>query len=197
MGFLSMPHSCITRQFVDLISSFSSSVIENDVKVNIMPFRTLSSIEFQGSCSRDLNLGQSENSIFGIYDKYSFCRCLTGTSLALSGEVKSRFLQLSNRKNVKVNIMPFRTLSSIAFQGSCSRDLNLGQSENCIYGIYDQYSFCRCLIRTSLELSGEVKTRFFQLSNRKNVKVNIMRFRVLCSIEFQGLFLQKREFITV
>ena len=68
----------------------------------------------------------------------------------LSGKVKSRFFQLSNRKNVKVNIMPFRTFSSIEFQGSCSRDLNLSQSENFIYGIYDQYSFCRCLIRTSL-----------------------------------------------
>ena len=112
-----MPHSCITRQFVDLKSQFSSSVIENDVKVNIMPFRTLSSIEFQGSCSRDLNLGQSENYIFGIYDQYSFCRCLTGTSLDLSGTVKSRFFQLSNRKNVKVNIMRFRVLCSIEFQG--------------------------------------------------------------------------------
>jgi hypothetical protein len=69
MGFLSMPHSRITRQFVDLKASFSSSVIENDVKVNIMPIRTLSSIEFQGSSSRDLNLRQSENCIFGIYDQ--------------------------------------------------------------------------------------------------------------------------------
>ena len=44
MGFLSMPHCGITRQFLDIKTSFSSSVIENDVKVNIMPFRTLSSI---------------------------------------------------------------------------------------------------------------------------------------------------------
>ena len=93
--------------------------------------------------------------------------------------------------------MPFRTLSSIELQGSCSRDLNMGQSENYIFRIYDQYSFCRCLIRTSLYLSGEVKSRFVQLSNRKNVKVNIMRFRILCSIEFQGPLLQKLEFITV
>jgi hypothetical protein len=91
MIFLSLPHSCITRQSLDLKTSFSSSVIENDVKVNIMPFRTLSSIEFQGSYSRDLNFGQSENYIFEIYDQYPFCRCLTRTSLDLSGEVKSRF----------------------------------------------------------------------------------------------------------
>ena len=98
---------------------------------------------------------------------------------------------------MKVDIMPFRTLSSIEFQGSCSRDLNLGRSGNCIFGIYDQHSFCRCLTRTSLDLSRKVKSRFFQLSNRKNVKVNIMRFRILCSIEFQGPLLQKLEFFTV
>ena len=45
-----MPHSCITRQSVDIKASFSSCVIEKDVKVNIMRFRTLCSIEFQGSC---------------------------------------------------------------------------------------------------------------------------------------------------
>ena len=121
MGFLSIPHSCITRQSLDIKTSFSNSVIENDVKVDIMPFRTLSSIEFQGSCSRDLNLGQSENCIFGIYDQYPFCRCLTSTSLDLSGEVKIRFFQLSNRKNVKVNIMRFRILCSIEFQGPLLR----------------------------------------------------------------------------
>jgi hypothetical protein len=67
-----MPHSCIIKQFWREKEGFSSCVIE-DVKVNIMPFRTLCSIEFQGSCSRDLNLGQSENCIFGIYDQYAFC----------------------------------------------------------------------------------------------------------------------------
>jgi hypothetical protein len=90
--------------------------------------------------------------------------------------------------------MPFRNLSSIEFQGSYSRDLNLGQSDNCIFEIYDQYTFCQCLSRTSLILSGEVKSRYFQLSIRKNVKVNITRFRILCSIELQGPLLQKLEF---
>ena len=93
--------------------------------------------------------------------------------------------------------MPFGTLSSIEFQGSYRRDLNLGQSEYCIFGIYNKYSFCRFLTGTSLDLSGEVKSRFVKLSNRKNVKDNIMRFRILCSIEFQGPLLQKRELITV
>ena len=53
-------------------------------------------------------------------------------------DIKSKLFQLCNRKNVKVNFMSFRTLCPIEFQGSCSRDLNLGQSEDCIFGIFDQ-----------------------------------------------------------
>ena len=144
--FLSMPQSCISKQSLDIKTSFSSSVIENDVKVNIMPFRTLSSIEFQGSCSRDLNLGQSKNCIFGICDQYSFCRCLTRTSLDLSREVKSRVFQLSNRKNVKVNIMRFRILCSIEFQGPLLQKLEFSRSESCTFEIYCQCAFCWFLI---------------------------------------------------
>jgi hypothetical protein len=99
--------------------------------------------------------------------------------------------------NVKVNIMLFRTLCFIEFQGSCSKYLNLGQSKNCVFGIYHQYDFCGCLTGASPDLSVEVKSRFFQLFNRKNVKVNIMLFRTLCSIEIQGPMLQKLELTTV
>jgi hypothetical protein len=167
MVFLSFPHSCITRQYLDLKTSFSSYVIENDVKVNIMPFRTLSSIEFQGSCSRDLNLDQSENCIFGIYDQYSFCRCLTHTSLDLSGEVKSRFFQLSNRKQVKVNIMRFRILCSIEFQGPLLQKLKAFT----VWKLYfwNLRSMCflsmphSCITRQFVDL----KSKFFQFCNRK------------------------------
>ena len=124
MGFLSMTHSCITRQFLALKSNFFQFCNRKNVKVNIMPFRTLSSIEFQGSCSRDLNLGQSENSIVGIYDQYSFCRCHTRTSLDWSGEVKSRFFQLCNRKNVKVNIMRFESYVLLISKAPCCKNLN-------------------------------------------------------------------------
>ena len=167
MGFLSMPHSCITRQSLDIKTSFSSSVIENDVKVNIMPFRTLSSIEFQGSCSRDLNLCQSENSIFGIYDQYSFCRCLTRTSLDLTGEVKSRFFQLSNRKNVKVNIMRFRILCSIEFQGPLSQKLQFIKVWKLYFWNLRSMRFLSmphsCITRQFVDL----KSKFFQFCNRK------------------------------
>jgi hypothetical protein len=52
-----------------VIAAFSFCVIEKDVKVNIIyaAIRTLCSIEFQGPCSRDLNLGQPENCISGMY----------------------------------------------------------------------------------------------------------------------------------
>ena len=61
-----MPRSCLTRQSVDYKKQVfpPACVIEKEVKVNIMRFLTLCSIEFQGSCSRDVNLGQYENCIF-------------------------------------------------------------------------------------------------------------------------------------
>jgi hypothetical protein len=66
-----MLYSCITR----LVRGGKRQVfpaaclIEKDVKVNIMRFRTLCSIKFQGSCSRDANWGQYKNRIFGIYEQ--------------------------------------------------------------------------------------------------------------------------------
>ena len=45
-------------------ADYSGCIIEKDVKVNIMRFRTLRSIEFQGLCSRNWNLSRSEKYIF-------------------------------------------------------------------------------------------------------------------------------------
>jgi hypothetical protein len=58
-------------------------------------------------------------------------------SLDLSVE-RSRFFSCAIEKDVKVNVILFRTLCSIEFQGSCSKNLNLLLSENCIFGIYGQ-----------------------------------------------------------
>ena len=97
------------------------------------------SIEFQGSCSRDLKLSKSKNCIFGIYDQLAFWRYLTRASPDLSVEVKGGFSSCLIEKNVKVNIMLFRTLCSIEFQGSCSKKLNIRRlSDNSIFGIYGQ-----------------------------------------------------------
>jgi hypothetical protein len=70
IGFLTMPYSCIKRQFVKIYKAgYSRCIIEKEVKVNIMRFRTLRSIEFKGLCSRNWNLSRSENCIFGISDR--------------------------------------------------------------------------------------------------------------------------------
>jgi hypothetical protein len=102
-----------------------------------MLFRTLCSIEVQGSCSRNLNLGQFENCIFGIYCPYAFFRRLIRASLDVRGDKKQVFpAACVIEKDVKVNIMLFRTLCSIEFQATFSRDLNLGHPESYISGIY-------------------------------------------------------------
>ena len=63
-----MTYSCIKRQFMKIYKAgYSRCTIEKDVKVNIMRFRTLRSIVFQGLCSRNWNFSRSENYIFEIY----------------------------------------------------------------------------------------------------------------------------------
>ena len=62
-----MTYSCIKRQSMKIyIAGYSRCINEKDVKVNIMRFRTLRSIAFQGLCSRNWNLPRSESYIFGI-----------------------------------------------------------------------------------------------------------------------------------
>ena len=69
--------------------------------------------------------------------------------------------------NVIYHYMPFRTLCFIEFQGPCSIDLNLGQSDNCIsestvHRLSDDALFVHH------ETSLDIKSRFFQLMrNRK------------------------------
>jgi hypothetical protein len=47
-----MTYACIKRQFVKIYKAgYSRCIIEKDVKVNIMRFRTLRSIEFQASAA--------------------------------------------------------------------------------------------------------------------------------------------------
>jgi hypothetical protein len=73
--------------------------------------------------------------------------------------------------------MLFRTLCSIEFQGSCSGNLNLRRSENCIFLICGQYAFCRSLIHASLDVRGHKKQVFPAAGViEKDVKVNIIIF---------------------
>jgi hypothetical protein len=80
--FLPMASSCIKRQSMKIYEAgYSRSIIEKDVKVNIMRFRTLRSIEFQGLCSRNWNISRSENYIFAICGPEAFYQCFIRVSL--------------------------------------------------------------------------------------------------------------------
>ena len=62
--------------------------------------------------------------------------CITG--LVRGGKRQVFPAACEIKKDVKVNIMRFRTLCSIEFRGSSSKNLNLSRSENCIFGICGQ-----------------------------------------------------------
>jgi hypothetical protein len=82
ISFLPMTYSCIKRQSMKIYKAgYSRCIIEKDVKVNIMQFLTLRSIEFQGLCSRNWNISRSENHIFRIYGPLAFYQCFTLVSL--------------------------------------------------------------------------------------------------------------------
>jgi hypothetical protein len=77
-----MTYPCIKTLSMKIYKAgYSRCIIEKDVKVNIMRFRTLRSIKFQGLCSRKWNFSRSENYIFGIYGPEAFYQCLTRVSL--------------------------------------------------------------------------------------------------------------------
>ena len=98
IGFLSMPHCCIKRQYLDIKVSFSSCVIEKDVKANIILFRTLWFIEIQGPLQRKLKLI--------TVGKFYFCNLRAIRFLSMphccikiqSLDIKSKFFQLCDRK---------------------------------------------------------------------------------------------------
>ena len=73
-------YSCINKQSMKIQSRLFQVRHRKDVKVNITRFRTLRSIEFQGLCSRNLDLLRSENCIFTIYGTYGLSQCLSRVS---------------------------------------------------------------------------------------------------------------------
>jgi hypothetical protein len=99
ISFLPMTYSCIKRQFMKIYKAgYSRCIIEKDVKVNIMRFRTLHSIEFLGLCSRNWNFSRSEYSIFGIHGPQAFYQWLTRVSKDSSWRYPTRLFQVHNRK---------------------------------------------------------------------------------------------------
>ena len=98
IDFLSMPHCCIKRQYLDIKVSFSSCVIEKDVKANIFLFRTLWFIELQGPMQQKLEIIKVWKSYFWnlraiVFLLMPHC-CIKRQSLG----IKSKFLQLCDRK---------------------------------------------------------------------------------------------------
>jgi hypothetical protein len=133
-----------------------------------------------------VNFCRSENCIFRIYGSQAFCRCLTRESIDSPWRYKAVYLKCIIENDVKVNIMRFRTLRSIEFQGLSSRNWNLSRSENCIFRIYGPWAFCRWLARVSKDSLWRYKVVYSWCIIENDVKVNIMRFRTWCCIDFQG-----------
>ena len=79
-------------------AGYSRCIIEKDVKVNIMRFRTMRTIEFQGPCSRNWKFSRSENCIFGIYGPLTFYKDLLVYQKTVHEDIQSRLFQVHNRK---------------------------------------------------------------------------------------------------
>ena len=104
-----MPYSCIKRQSMKIYKAgYSRCIIEKDVKVNIMRFRTLRSIEFQGLCSLEFFTVLKLH--FWNLRPISFLpmtySCLKRQSMKI---YKAGYSRCIIEKDVKVNIMLFRT----------------------------------------------------------------------------------------
>ena len=94
-----MTYSCIKRLFMKIYKAgYSRCINEKDVKVNIMRFRTLRSIEFQGLCSRNRNFSRSENYIL----ESTFLKLSTNDLLvyqkSVYEDIQSRLFQVHKRK---------------------------------------------------------------------------------------------------
>ena len=94
-----MTYSCIKRQFVKIYKAgYSRCINEKNVKVNIMRFRTLRSIEFQGLCSRNWNFSRSENYIFESTLHKLSTNYLVVYQKTVYEDIQSRLFQVHNRK---------------------------------------------------------------------------------------------------
>jgi hypothetical protein len=187
ISFLPVSYSFITGQSMKIKAGYSRCIIEKDVNVNIMRFRTLRSIEFQGLCSRNWNLPRSENYNFAIYCPYAFYQWLTRVSKDSPWRYKAGYSRWIIEKDVKVNICCFEpdVLSNVKASAAETEFTTVWKlyfwNLRSISFLPMTYS---CFKRQSMKI---YKAGYSRCINEKDVKVNIMRFRTLRSIEFQGL----------
>jgi hypothetical protein len=100
-------------------------------------------------------------------------------------------------KDVKANIFLFRTLWFIELQGPLQQKLEIITIWKLHFWNLPSIRFLsmpHCCIKWQ---SLDIKSKFFRLCDRKDVKANIFLFRTLWFIELQGALQQKLEFITV
>ena len=167
IGFLPMPHSCIKRQCLDIKVSFSSYVIEKDVKANIFPFRTLWFIELQGPLQQKLEFITVWKLYFRNLRSIEFLSmphcCIKRQSL----DIKSKFSSCLIEKDVKANIFPFRTLWFIELEAPLQQKLEFIT----VWKLYfrnlrsiDFLSMPHCCIKRQFL---DIKSKFFRLCDRK------------------------------
>ena len=79
-------------------AGYSRRIIEKDVKVNIMRFRTLRSIEFQGPCSRNWNFSRSEIAFLECTFHKLSTNALLVYQKTVHEDIQSRLFRVHNRK---------------------------------------------------------------------------------------------------
>jgi hypothetical protein len=79
-------------------AGYSRCIIEKDVKVNIMRFRTLRPIEFQVLCSRNWNLLRSEIPFLESAGHNLSTNDLLVYQKTVHEDIQSRLFQVHNRK---------------------------------------------------------------------------------------------------
>ena len=94
-----MTYSCIKRQFMKIYKAgYSRCINEKDVKVNIMRFRTLRSIEFQGLCSRNWNFHGLKTTFLESTSHKLSTNDLLVYQKTVYEDIQSRLFQVHKRK---------------------------------------------------------------------------------------------------
>ena len=160
-------HSCIKRQSLDIKVSFSSCVIEKDVKANIFLFRTLWFIELQGPLQQKLDFITVWKLYFWNLRSIGFLSMAHSCIKRQSLDIKVSFSSCVIEKDVKANIFLFRTLWFIEIQGPLQQKLELITVWHIYFWNIRSIVFLSIAHCCSKRQSLDIKSKFFQLCDRK------------------------------